>query len=318
MRQSRVIQIMIIAANLVLAAVCLVAYTKEDKVKPEFMFETGDFIYYLESEETDALLQGIMAHDDRDGDITDRIVIEKITENRDSSTVVVYYAVSDSAGNVAKISRVFPAVFQETEHEEAAQAFAVAEMPNVEILENQEVKGDNAKNPGDRTDSEEDGQAEEDEDGEDAGETGEEESEEDPNNGQREEDEAENSGQEEETEDDRQAAADEAEDRRDEAADSGENAREQQTPDTGSAPVLTLKKAEVTIEAGTTPPWTEIIETLRDDKDDYATLYYNLNISRYNRNQQGDYPVTLYTEDSDGNRSGTVTVMVHVKGNGRD
>ena len=223
MRQSRVIQIMIIAANLVLAAVCLVAYAKEDKVKPEFMFETGDFIYYLESEETDALLQGIMAHDDRDGDITDRIVIEKITENRDSSTVVVYYAVSDSAGNVAKISRVFPAVFQETEHEEAAQAFAVAEMPNVEILENQEVKGDNAKNPGDRTDSEEDGQAEEDEDGEDAGETGEEESEEDPNNGQREEDEAENSGQEEETEDDRQAAADEAEDRRDEAADSGEN-----------------------------------------------------------------------------------------------
>lgn len=291
MRQSRVIQIMIIAANLVLAAVCLVAYAKEDKVKPEFMFETGDFIYYLESEETDALLQGIMAHDDRDGDITDRIVIEKITENRDSSTVVVYYAVSDSAGNVAKISRVFPAVFQETEHEEAAQVFAVAEMPNVEILENQEVKGDNAKNPGDRTDSEEDGQAEEDE--------------------------AENGGQE-EREDGGQAAADEAEDRRDEAADSGENAREQQTPDTGSAPVLTLKRAEVTIEAGTTPPWTEIIETLRDDKDDYATLYYNLNISRYNRNQQGDYPVTLYTEDSDGNRSGTVTVMVHVKGNGRD
>ena len=291
MRQSRVIQIMIIAANLVLAAVCLVAYAKEDKVKPEFMFETGDFIYYLESEETDALLQGIMAHDDRDGDITDRIVIEKITENRDSSTVVVYYAVSDSAGNVAKISRVFPAVFQETEHEEAAQAFAVAEMPNVEILENQEVKADNTKNPGDRTDSEEDGQAEEDE--------------------------AENGGQE-EREDGGQAAADEAEDRRDEAADSGENAREQQTPDTGSASVLTLKKAEVTIEAGTTPPWTEIIETLRDDKDDYATLYYNLNISRYNRNQQGDYPVTLYTEDSDGNRSGTVTVMVHVKGNGRD
>ena len=157
MRQSRVIQIMIIAANLVLAAVCLVAYAKEDKVKPEFMFETGDFIYYLESEETDALLQGIMAHDDRDGDITDRIVIEKITENRDSSTVVVYYAVSDSAGNVAKISRVFPAVFQEEEHEEAAQAFGVAEMPHVEILANQGVEGENGKNPGDREGGEEGG-----------------------------------------------------------------------------------------------------------------------------------------------------------------
>ena len=82
-----------------------------------------------------------------------------------------------------------------------------------------------------------------------------------------------------------------------------------------SAPVLTLREQEVTIEAGTSPPWTELIEILRDDKDDYTTLYYNLSVSRFNRNQPGDYPVTLYTEDSDGNRSGTVTILVHVKGN---
>ena len=126
MKQSRVIQIVIIAANLVLAIVCLVAYGREDKVKPEFMFQTSDFIYYMESAGTDALLRDIMAYDDRDGDITERIVIEKVTESRGSSTVIVYYAVSDSAGNVAKISRAFPAVFDEEEHEAAAQAFAGA------------------------------------------------------------------------------------------------------------------------------------------------------------------------------------------------
>lgn len=309
MKQSRVIQIVIIAANLVLAIVCLVAYGREDKVKPEFMFQTSDFIYYMESAGTDALLRDIMAYDDRDGDITERIVIEKVTESRGSSTVIVYYAVSDSAGNVAKISRAFPAVFDEEEHEAAAQAFAGAGTLNIEKLENQAAENDSGKNTGEKTDGQDRGQTEDDEDRESTGEAGEQDSEGRADNDRQEES---------EVEDTRQEAANETEDRRDEAEDGRTNevAQEQEAPAGNGAPVLTMKKTEVTIEEGTTPPWTEIIETLRDDKDDYETLYYNLNISRFNRSQPGDYPVTLYTEDSDGNRSETVTVMVHVRGNG--
>lgn len=311
MKQSRVIRIVIFAANLVLAAVCLVAYVREDKVKPEFMFQASDSVY-TESGQKDLLLQDITASDDRDGDITERIVIEKVTENRDSSTVVVYYAVSDSAGNVAKTSRVFPAVFDETEHEEAAQTFAMAEVPKVEILKSQTDKGQ-ADEGGSEKNGEDGSRTDEEKNREDTDER-KEDSEEDSDDGQDEEDEIENGRE----EDDGQAAADENENRPDETGDAEENghAQERETPAGSGAPVLTLRKAEVTIEAGTTPPWTEIIETLQDDKDDYATLYYNLNVSRFNRNQQGDYPVTLYTEDSDGNCSETVTVMVHVKGNG--
>ena len=93
----------------------------------------------------------------------------------------------------------------------------------------------------------------------------------------------------------------------------GPVAPEPQREDRSGHPVLTLRTQEVTIAAGTSPPWTEIIETLRDDKDDYATLYYNLSVSHFDRSQAGDYPVSLYTEDSDGNRSDTVSVLVHVK-----
>ena len=317
MKQGRGIRIIIIAANLALAVVCLVAYVREDKVKPEFMFQASDFLY-TESVQTEELLRDIRANDDRDGDITERIVIEKVTENRDSSTAVVYYAVSDSAGNVAKISRAFPAVFDETVHEEAAQTFAMAQPPKVGTLENQAAQGGSGKNNGEEPETADDAQAEADEGKEDTVETGHADSREEPGDAGQEDDGAAEDPQEADAEDDGQEAAGETEDRRDETAEDEENARqrEQQTQAGSGAPVLTVRKEEVTIDAGTTPPWTEIIETLRDDKDDYATLYYNLSISRFNRNQPGDYSVTLYTEDSDGNRSGTVTVLVHVRGNG--
>ncbi len=303
MKQSRVIQIVIIAANLVLAVICIAAFSREDKVKPEFMFQPSDYIY-RESGQTDTFLRDIEARDDRDGYITDRIVVEKLTENRENSTVIVYYAVSDSAGNVAKTSRVFPAAFTETEQEKAVETFVIAESLKVETLEDQTAEP--RTNEGD--DGEAGGQPEEDENQEEAEE---EEAEEEPDNDQREADREET---------DRQDREDESEERGDEAEEVEQSSATQQPAQpvrkNSGAPVLTLKKAEVTIEAGTNPPWTEIIETLQDDKDDYATLYYNLNVSRFNRSQPGDYPVTLYTEDSDGNRSGTVTVMVHVKGKG--
>ena len=52
---------------------------------------------------------GINAYDTKDGDLTSRIVVEKVVLNRDAQTAVVYYAVADYSGNVTKQSRVFPA-----------------------------------------------------------------------------------------------------------------------------------------------------------------------------------------------------------------
>lgn len=318
MKQSRIIQIVIIAANLALVIVCLAAYCSEDRVKPEFMFQTSDYIYQ-ESEQTDTLLRDIMAKDDRDGDITERIVIEKVTENRAGSTIVVYYAVSDSAGNVSKISRVFPARFDETVHGEAAEAFGKAQTSPVETLENdaareqsKEKEKDDAAGNEDRGDSTETQKDEIDGEEEDSRNAAAEHAEE---TGREDEDAPDREEEEQNETEDIENGREGVDEEMDHPQEQEPEPQEAQNEPVNSAPILTLKKQEVTIDAGTSPPWTEIIETLRDDKDDYTTLYYNLSVGRFNRNQPGDYPVTLYTEDSDGNRSDTVTVIVHVKGN---
>lgn len=320
MKQSRIIQIVIVAVNLALAIICLAAYSREDRVKPEFLFQSSEYVY-TESDQTDMLLRDITAQDDRDGDITERIVIEKVTENRSASSVIVYYAVCDSAGNVAKISRVFPARFDQTVHGEAAEVLGEAQIPAVETLESRA-----AKEQAEGSDETEDDDGREDSGEQENGDSQENEAEEDSND----QDETEKRSEEtkEAAGNDREKITNGQDETAENGDDEGEKAeapngqpQEPAQPETqpasgSSAPVLTLREQEVTIEAGTSPPWTELIETLRDDKDDYTTLYYNLSVSRFNRNQPGDYPVTLYTEDSDGNRSGTVTILVHVKENG--
>ncbi|MDO4304915.1 MAG: hypothetical protein Q4D94_13490, partial [Bacillota bacterium] len=80
-----------------------------------------------------------------------------------------------------------------------------------------------------------------------------------------------------------------------------------------SAPVLTLKVSEVKVNAGQGPAWVDIIGTLTDDKDNYETLFKNLSVSKYDMNKPGTYQVTVSTEDSDGNQSGSVPLTIVVK-----
>ena len=59
--------------------------------------------------------------------------------------------------------------------------------------------------------------------------------------------------------------------------------------------------------------WNEVIETMSDDKDDYNTLYDNLKLEgQVKLNETGEYPVTLYTVDADGNRSEVRNLVVKV------
>ena len=92
----------------VLVALIVFAYGRSDRLAPEFRFSTVGFIYDSKTTDRD-LLQGINAYDSKDGDMTKRIVVEKVVLNREAETAVVYYAVADLSGNVSKQSRVFPA-----------------------------------------------------------------------------------------------------------------------------------------------------------------------------------------------------------------
>ncbi len=92
----------------VLIALIVIAYGRSDRIAPEFRFSAVDLIYDSETKDDD-LKVGINAYDAKDGDLTSRIVVEKVVLNRDAETAVVYYAVADYSGNVTKQSRVFPA-----------------------------------------------------------------------------------------------------------------------------------------------------------------------------------------------------------------
>ena len=92
----------------VMIALIVLAYGRSDRMAPEFRFSALDLVYDSETKDKD-LIVGINAYDAKDGDITDRIVVEKVVLNKDAETAVVYYAVADHSGNVTKQSRVFPA-----------------------------------------------------------------------------------------------------------------------------------------------------------------------------------------------------------------
>lgn len=282
MKRNSWIVISIVVINIFIICGCLYLMMKEDNTAPEFRFQTSDYTY-LRSDGEELLLQNIMAYDNQDGNITDRIVIEKIVENQDNSTVVVYYAVSDIAGNVAKVSRIFPMEPSDEVPEYVAELQEKTDAADSEASDGKEIEEGNEQADDDTKQDDEPEEAESREDEEDG--EPEDEAEEDDNN---------------------EEAKEEKQESEPEPAKS--------SVDKSTHPVLTLRKKEVTIQEGTSPPWTELIETLRDDKDDYTTLYYNLHISKFTSAKAGDYPVTLQAEDSDGNLSDPVTVTVHVRG----
>lgn len=314
MKPDKTAAIIFTAVNVILIAVCIVFYVGMDRKCPEFKFQVSS-LTYNESMDQVGLLENIMAYDNRDGDVTDHIVIEKMVENRAESSVVVFYAVSDLAGNVAKISRVFPAEF------EINAALVSAENQNMQGSGEKAQAEDDMQTAGsisDNSTEEETGEEnsreenkEEDSEGESTGEDKEEDSQE----GTAQEEEAEGENREEA---DREAADREAADRENEAAANAaaearaaESAAAQSSK--GEKPVITLKTAEVTTAAGTAPAWVEVIGSLKDDRDGYETLFYNLNVSKYDVNKAGTYKVALTTEDSDGNASDPVTLTIHVK-----
>ena len=92
----------------VMVALIVLAYGRSDRMAPEFRFSALDLVYDSETKDKE-LITGINAYDAKDGDISDRIVVEKVVLNREAGTAVVYYAVADYSGNVTKQSRVFPA-----------------------------------------------------------------------------------------------------------------------------------------------------------------------------------------------------------------
>lgn len=92
-------------ADAVLIGISAFFYHGEDRNAPVISFEEAELTYQEGMDET-ALLEGVSAADDRDGDVTGDLIVEKISETSDGK-VIVTYAVMDSSNNVAKRSREY-------------------------------------------------------------------------------------------------------------------------------------------------------------------------------------------------------------------
>ena len=88
--------------------VCLFVLKGQDKTAPVISFSQNDTVY-TESMDMKELLKGVEAKDDVDGDVTEKIVIEKITKTSSGKSVIVTYAAGDNRNNFTKASRIFQA-----------------------------------------------------------------------------------------------------------------------------------------------------------------------------------------------------------------
>ena len=109
--------------------------------------------------------------------------------------------------------------------------------------------------------------------------------------------------------------------RREADAEAGGNEREEagqedgrEEAQAGPAPVLVMNGEAISTKLGTAPDWRQVIAAMTDDKDDYNTLYNNLKLDgNVKLNETGEYPVQLYTVDTDGNRSEVRSLVVRVE-----
>lgn len=75
----------------------------QDHEAPEITVEDRD-VTYTEGESYNVLLEGVTASDNRDGDVTDQVFVDKIRPTGED-TAIAYYGVMDSSKNVGTATR---------------------------------------------------------------------------------------------------------------------------------------------------------------------------------------------------------------------
>ena len=104
MRYLRIGTIIVFIAALVALCVTVVAVTRTDRVAPVITDEIGT-LHLKAADEDTMLLQGLHATDDRDGDISHKIVVERVSRFSEPGVCKVSYVVYDSNHNLCRYQR---------------------------------------------------------------------------------------------------------------------------------------------------------------------------------------------------------------------
>lgn len=115
---QRVVTGLLTAGCIALAGAGYMTYKNQDRTAPEIKVDQSEKIAYTEGEDYGKLLEGVTAQDDKDGDLTSEVFVEKVVPVS-KKKAVVYYGVTDKAKNVGTASR--KVTYQAAEDSDAAE-----------------------------------------------------------------------------------------------------------------------------------------------------------------------------------------------------
>lgn len=115
---QRVVTGLLAAGCIALAGAGYMTYKNQDRTAPEIKVDQSKEIAYTEGEDYGKLLEGVTAQDDKDGDLTSEVFVEKVVPVS-KKKAVVYYGVTDKAKNVGIASR--EVTYQAAEDSDAAE-----------------------------------------------------------------------------------------------------------------------------------------------------------------------------------------------------
>lgn len=78
-------------------------WQQSDRTGPDITFPS-DNIYSSDMTEEE-LLEGVTAEDEKDGDVTDSLIIENVFQSKNGEKITVVYTAKDSSNNVTKVTR---------------------------------------------------------------------------------------------------------------------------------------------------------------------------------------------------------------------
>lgn len=102
---QKIIGILLTAVCSLLLAVIIIGNLRKDVKPPQITYSEDSVPVYKKGQDTTVLLADVSAHDEKDGNVTESIVISNIYDFHDGTAKVVY-AVRDKSGNIAKRERV--------------------------------------------------------------------------------------------------------------------------------------------------------------------------------------------------------------------
>lgn len=115
---QRVVTGLLTAGCIALAGAGYMTYKNQDRTAPEIKVDQSEKIAYTEGEDYGKLLEGVRAQDDKDGDLTSEVFVEKVVPVS-KKKAIVYYGVTDKANNVGTASR--EVTYQAAEDSDAAE-----------------------------------------------------------------------------------------------------------------------------------------------------------------------------------------------------